>query len=84
MSGATREISTSSRHGSVSPRRKTSVIQKAKSSPEVSQRFQEKSCRLVRRKGISANVKGSDDSDLCATQSIGNAGLVRPPAEMQH
>ena len=56
-----------------------------KSSPEAAQRSQERSgSRLVRRKGASTNVEETDDSDLRASQSVGDAGLVRPPAELRH
>ena len=83
VSDAIREVSLSSGHGTASPRCKTSVIQKAKSSPETNQRGKERSSsRLIRRKGSSANLAGTDDSDLPAIQSVGDAGLVRPPADM--
>ena len=62
-----------------------SVVQKAKSSPETNQRSQERSSsRLIRRKATSAKVERSDDSDLHTTRKIGDAGLVRPPAESLH
>ena len=39
---------------------------------------------MVRRKGASANVEETNGPDLHTSRSIGDAGLVRPPAEMRH
>ena len=39
---------------------------------------------MVRRKGASTNVDETDDSDLRTIRSVGDAGLVRPPAELRH
>ena len=60
------------------------VLQDWDHSPsETIQRAQERSrSRLIRRKKASTNVDETDDSDLMATQSNGDAGLVRPPADM--
>ena len=81
MSGAIREVSSSSRTGLASPRRRTSVIQKTKSSPESTQRPQERSSsRLIRRKVASMNVDETEDSDPPTALSKDDAGLVRPPA----
>ena len=81
-SGAIREVSTSSRHSASSPRRKTSVIRKTKSSPETGQHESERvSPRLIRRKGVSANVETADDSDMWDDRGPWSAGLASPPAE---
>ena len=77
VSGAVREVSTSSRHATPSPRRKASVIRKSKSSPEAAMQDPERSnSKLIRRKGLSTNVDETDDLDMSAAASMGNAGMV--------
>ena len=81
-SGAIREVSSSSRHSTSSPRRKTSVIRKTKSSPVTGQHESERvNSRLIRSKGISANVEIADDSDMWDDKGPRSAGLVSPPAD---
>ena len=81
-SGAIREVSTSSRHSASSPRRKTSVIRKTKSSPETGQHEVDRvNPRLSRRKGLPANVEIADDSDMWDDNGPRSAGLVSPPAD---
>ena len=79
-SGAVREVSWSSRHSASSPRRKTSVIRRTKSSPETGQHESVRvGSRLIRRKGASANVDAADDSDMRDENVSRSAGLVSPP-----
>ena len=79
-SGAVREVSSSSRHSASSPRRKTSVIRRTKSSPETGQHESVRvGSRLIRRKGASANVDAADDSDMRDENVSRSAGLVSPP-----
>ena len=81
MSGAIREVSSSSRHSASSPRRKTSVIRRTKSSPETGQHESVRiGPRLVRRKGTTTNVEVADDSDTRDDGASRSAGLVSPPA----
>ena len=81
MSGAIREVSSSSRHSASSPRRKTSVIRRTKSSPETGQHESVRiGPRLVRRKGTTTNVEVADDSDMRDDGASRSAGLVSPPA----
>ena len=82
VSGAIREVSSSSRHATPSPRRKASVIKKSKSSPESAAQGPERGGHtLVRRKVVSANVDEADDLDLSAAASMGIAGMASPPAQ---
>ena len=77
-----REVSSSSRNGASSLRRRNSVIRKTKSSPEAGQHESERvSPRLIRRKGISASVEIADDSDMWDDKGPWSAGLATPPAE---
>ena len=79
-SGAVREVSSSSRHSASSPRRKTSIIRRTKSSPETGQHESVLvGSRLIRRKGASANVDAADDSDMRDENVSRSAGLVSPP-----
>ena len=39
---------------------------------------------MVRRTGASANVEETNGPDMHTSRSIGDAGLVRPLAEMRH
>ena len=79
-SGAVREVSSSSRHSASSPRRKTSVIRRTKSSPETGQHESVRvGSRLIRRKGASANVDAAGDSDMRDENLSRSAGLVSPP-----
>ena len=81
MSGAIREVSSSSRHSASSPRRKTSVIRRTKSSPETGQHESVRvGPRLIRRKGVSANAEAADDSDMRDDFDPRSAGLASPPA----
>ena len=82
VSGPVREVSSSSKHATPSPRRKASVIKKSKSSPESAAQHPERGGHtLVRRKVASANVDGVDDLDLSAADSMGTAGMASPPAK---
>ena len=78
-SGAVREVSSSSRHSASSPRRKTSVIRRTKSSPESGQHESVRVGSRFRRKGASANVDVADDSDMRDENVSRSAGLVSPP-----
>ena len=81
MSGAIREVSSSSRHSASAPRRKTSVIRRTKSIPETGQHeLVRVGPRLIRRKGVSANAEAADDSDMRDNFDPRSAGLASPPA----
>ena len=81
MSGAIREVSSSSRHSASSPRRKTSVIRRTKSSPDTGQHESVRiGPRLIRREGTATNVEVADDSDMKDDGASRSAGLVSPPA----
>ena len=81
MSGAIREVSSSSRHSASSLRHKTSVTRRTKSSPETGQHESVRvGPRLIRRKGVSADVEAADDSDMRDDFDPRSAGLASPPA----
>ena len=79
VSGAVREVSSSLRPATPSPRRKAS---KSKSSPgSAAQDPARGGHTLVRRKVVFANVDETNDPDLSAAASMGIAGMASPPAQ---